>query len=71
MKFLKEEVTAMISYNCNLIIDCTKWDLKQLKVFVQEAKKKNTHLTLTNLNRRPQEAIALASDPHGRITIEI
>lgn len=71
MKFLKEEVEAMISYGCDLIIDCAKWDLKELKHFVQQARKNQTHLTLKNLNRKPQDAIALASDSHGRVTIEI
>ena len=72
MDFLKEEIETMIAFNCDLIIDCTKWDMKQLKHFVQHAKKHKTHITFKNLNlKKPQDAIALTYDPHGQLTIEI
>ena len=71
MKFLKEEVDAIMSAKCDLIIDCSHWNIRELKHFNELAKKYEIHLTLKNLYHRPKDAIAVASDSHGHLTIEL
>ena len=71
MKLLKEEIEVIMACKCNIIIDCAGRNINELKHFIKIAKDKDIHLTLRNLKNKPKEAIALATDQHGFLTIEV